>query len=147
GAAPRALHKQDLNEGVPMSSTTTDAEPRSAEPTRARPRRIQRTQAWLTALPFLLPAFLLLALLRIVPMLQAIGEAVPLGTARSPLSNFAYIFTDPSFWNAVAITLVFAVIINPVQIVLALALAVVLTRRLPWSGFWRTLILLPIAVP
>lgn len=114
------------------------------------PTAIQRRRAvsrWRSALPFLLPAIVLLLLLRVVPTLQAFGEAVPLSSERSPLSNFAYIFTDPSFWNSVKVTLLFSVVINPLQIALALGLAVLLTRRLPLAGLWRTLLLLPIAVP
>ncbi|GAA4431658.1 hypothetical protein GCM10023169_36430 [Georgenia halophila] len=114
-------------------------------PDRSRPR--SRTGGWRVAIPFLLPAIVLLLLLRLVPTVAAISEAVPVGGERSPWSNFAYIFSDPSFWNAVRVTLLFAVIINPIQIALALALAVLLTKRLPFVGLWRTLILLPIAVP
>lgn len=124
--------------------TTPTSVTRSGAPRRSRRHGLR---SWGAALPFLLPALVLLLLLRVVPTIQALGEAVPLGSDRSPVSNFAYIFTDPSFWNSVRVTLLFAVIINPVQIALALLLAVLLTRRLPLAGVWRTLLLLPIAVP
>lgn len=117
---------------------------RSAGPTRARTRR---RGAWRAALLFMLPALLLLVLLRLLPLVMALSEAFPVGGDRSPWSNFAYIFTDPSFWNSVRVTLLFSVIINPVQIALALGLAVLLTRHLPLGGMWRTLVLLPIAIP
>ncbi|MFD1719645.1 carbohydrate ABC transporter permease [Georgenia deserti] len=122
----------------------TDAAPNTRTPPA---RSSRRGRMWRTAVWFLLPAVVLLLLLRIMPTITALAEAVPVGGERSPWSNFAYIFTDPSFWNAVRVTLLFAVIINPVQIALALALAVLLTKKLPFVGLWRTLILLPIAVP
>lgn len=125
--------------------TTTHSSERTVARTAAGRRRAVRS--WRSAIPFLLPAVVLLLLLRVVPTVQALGESVPLGSSRSPLSNFAYIFTDPSFWNSVRVTLLFSVIINPLQITLALGLAVLLTRQLPLAGLWRTLLLLPIAVP
>lgn len=117
---------------------------RSAGPTRARARR---RRPWRAALLFLLPALLLLVLLRLLPLVMALSESFPVGGDRSLWSNFAYIFTDPSFWNSVRVTLLFSMIINPVQIALALGLAVLLTRHLPLGGMWRTLVLLPIAIP
>lgn len=125
--------------------TAAHAPERAPGRTPARHRR--RLSGWRSALPFLLPAIVLLLLLRVVPTIQALSEAVPVGGERSPLSNFAFIFTDPAFWNSVRVTLIFSIIINPVQIALALGLAVLLTRRLPLAGLWRTLLLLPIAVP
>ncbi|WP_171006163.1 sugar ABC transporter permease [Microbacterium sp. 4NA327F11] len=44
-------------------------------------------------------------------------------------------------------TLLFSVVINPLQIALALLLAVLLTQTVPLVGLWRTFILLPVAVP
>jgi multiple sugar transport system permease protein len=41
----------------------------------------------------------------------------------------------------------FNVIVNPLQILIALGLAVLLTQNLPATGVWRTLIFLPAAVP
>jgi multiple sugar transport system permease protein len=124
-----------------MSTTTS----RTTPPPRPVPRK--HPSQWRIALPFLLPALILLVLLRAIPTVSAILDAFPFGGNRSVWSNFSYIFTDPSFWGSVKITLLFAVIINPVQIVLALVLAVALSKKLPAVGLWRTLILLPIAIP
>ena len=52
-----------------------------------------------------------------------------------------------SFRQSLATTLLFGLIVNPLQILLALALAVLLTQRLPGNQVWRTLIFLPVAVP
>lgn len=121
------------------SATATTAQRRS--------RRAARTRRWLTAGAFLLPALVGLLILRVIPTAQAIGTSLTNKAGRVSLANFGYAFTDPAFLNALKVTVLFAVVINPVQIALALWLAVVLTKRVPAVGVWRTLILLPIAVP
>jgi len=61
--------------------------------------------------------------------------------------NYSYIFTDQVFLGSLRTTLLFSLIINPLQIGLALALALLLHAKLPAVGLWRTLIVLPIAIP
>jgi multiple sugar transport system permease protein len=127
---------------TPLRQRSTEHHPPAPPHRRRTPREV-----WWWAAVFLAPAVIALLVLRIVPTLSAISSAVPLGTDRSPLSNFAYIWTDPAFLGSLRVTLLFSVIINPLQIALALALAVLLTKKIPALGLWRTLILLPIAVP
>jgi multiple sugar transport system permease protein len=117
-----------------------------APPRRRRRRRAGR-DVWLWAALFLAPAVVALLVLRVIPLLGAFRTAIPFGTGRALLSNFTYIWTDPQFLGSLRTTLLFGVIVNPLQIALALGLAVLLTRKLPVAGLWRTLILLPIAVP
>ncbi|WP_202912104.1 carbohydrate ABC transporter permease [Nesterenkonia muleiensis] len=89
----------------------------------------------------------MLILLRFAPMVAAFSDALAFGSTRGIWSNFSFIFSDPAFWNSLWITLIFSIIINPLQIALALGLAVLLTKHIPMVGLWRTLILLPVAVP
>ncbi|CDP52689.1 sugar ABC transporter, permease protein [Devosia sp. DBB001] len=63
------------------------------------------------------------------------------------LDNYIYIFTDPIFQSSVVTTLFFSIVVNPLQIAVALGLAILLNNKLPGTGFWRTLILLPVAIP
>jgi len=132
---------------VSQSSVTLRATTAAASPSRTRSRRLARIRIWLTAGAFLLPALIGLLILRIIPTVQAIGTSLTNQVGTVSFSNFGYVFTDPSFLNALKVTLLFSIVINPVQIALALWLAVVLTKRVPGVGIWRTLILLPIAVP
>ena len=60
---------------------------------------------------------------------------------------FGKMFASASFWNSITQTLIFNVLVNPFQIIVALALAVLLTRNIPGRGVWRTMIFLPAAVP
>jgi ABC-type sugar transport system permease subunit len=61
------------------------------------------------------------------------------------LANFRQIAHDSIFWNSVAHTFVYAIVVVPVQLVIALALALVLNnRKLRFSSFYRTLFFLPV---
>jgi ABC-type sugar transport system permease subunit len=61
------------------------------------------------------------------------------------LANFRQIMQDNIFWRAVAHTLVYAAFVVPVQLVLALALALVLNnRKLRFASFYRTIYFLPV---
>ncbi|KFL25596.1 hypothetical protein JP74_17845 [Devosia sp. 17-2-E-8] len=102
----------------------------------------------LVALAFLAPAILAVSILRIWPALVAVHESLlaPRATTYS-LDNYIYIFTDPIFQSSVVTTLFFSIVVNPLQIAVALGLAILLNNKLPGTGFWRTLILLPVAIP
>ena len=64
------------------------------------------------------------------------------------LRNYEYLFTkDPKVWTAAGNTLWFVVILVPVRIVTALAVAYLLVRARRASGFWRTVFYLPALVP
>jgi multiple sugar transport system permease protein len=106
------------------------------------------------AVAFLAPTVILILVLRVVPALTAVGDSTKSGLPGSLAEPefvggevFLTLFGKPSFWESVRQTLIFNLLVNPLQIMLALALAVLLTRNLPGRGLWRTLIFLPSAVP
>ncbi len=107
-----------------------------------------RRRNLLAAALFLMPALLTVATLRIWPALLAVDTSLlaPRATEWS-LENYRYIFGDPVFQDSVWVTLIFSVIVNPLQIAVALALALLMNNRLPGTALWRTLILLPVAIP
>jgi multiple sugar transport system permease protein len=100
------------------------------------------------AVLFLLPAGLSVIVLRLWPAALALHQSLlaPRATVYS-LDNYTYIFTDPVFLNSVWITLLYSVIVNPLQIAISLGLALLLNNKLPMTGFWRSLIFLPVAIP
>jgi len=59
------------------------------------------------------------------------------------LGNWGSVLTDSTFGNSLLVTLVFVVIVVPVQTVLGLITGSMLARRLPGSGVFRTLYVLP----
>jgi multiple sugar transport system permease protein len=114
----------------------------------------RRRRDLLAAVGFLSPALIALAVMRIYPMVRAVIDSLHRslpGSVLPPrwvgLDNFSTLLHSSSFWQSVKQTLLFNVIINPVQILAALAIAVLISRRVPAGKLWRTLIFLPSAVP
>lgn len=60
--------------------------------------------------------------------------------------NLALLVSDARFWQAVVNTLVFLAIHVPLQVVVALGLAVALDRELVLRSFWRAAFFLPVVI-
>jgi multiple sugar transport system permease protein len=111
----------------------------------------KRSQRWL---PYLLiaPAIILLLAFNIGPAVAGFVESLythnlsPTRRAFVGLGNLAHIFSDPIFWKSLRITLVFSLVTNPLQTVLALLLAVLANQRVTGSRFFRTIYLLPVVI-
>lgn len=102
----------------------------------------------MTAWYFLTPAILVLAAFTLYPMVQAVYLSLTdYNLIRAAewvgLDNYAELFTDPAFWNAFQNTVVYAAVVTPVTVVLALLLAVFLDRQFVGRAFVRTDIFLP----
>ncbi|MCB1970035.1 MAG: sugar ABC transporter permease [Geminicoccaceae bacterium] len=109
---------------------------------------MSRMKRLMIALGFLLPAIVCVVLLRIWPAGLALHDSlIAPGDDSYSLENFNYVFTDPDFLNSLKVTLVYSLIVNPLQIGIALALALLMNTLVPLIGFWRTLVLLPVAIP
>lgn len=108
-------------------------------------------EAWVPY-AFLVPAMLLLFAFRLIPAVSGFREAFyfrgpAAGTSEFVgLENFAYLWSDPSFWNSLRVTLIFNLVTNPLQVVLALGLALVANLRLRGISLFRSLYLFPVAV-
>lgn len=102
----------------------------------------------LVAVAFLLPATVAVLALRLWPAGGAIVQSLlaPRATSFS-FDNYTYLLNDPTFQGSMITTALYSLLVNPLQIGLALALAVLLNTKLPATGFWRTAILLPVAIP
>ncbi len=127
-----------------------------ASPDVAAPRRRhigqRRQRFW--AFVFLAPAFVALLALRVVPTLGAITssfyKAPPGGIVAATfhgLSNYKALFADPDFVQTIWRTLLFNLVINPLQVILALLLAVLLTRQVRWARVWKLFLFVPITIP
>lgn len=102
---------------------------------------------------FLLPAISLLIIFSLIPAVTTIEQSLYAQAFRrgaSPeyvgLDNFQRIFDDPVFWKSVRVTLWFSLIVNPLQTILALGLALIASQHLRGIGFFRSVFLLPVAV-
>jgi ABC-type sugar transport system permease subunit len=126
----------------------------STEAVGRRVALFRRHRNLLAAGAFLAPAVALIVFLRIVPVIGAVSQSMHQGVPGSlnppPFVAgrvFSELFHSAAFWQSVRQTLIFNVIVNPLQIVLALLLAVLLSRGLPGTRLYRTLIFMPAAVP
>jgi ABC-type sugar transport system permease subunit len=102
---------------------------------------------------FLLPALLLIFFFRVFPALSGFRESMyatsfAAGGAKSfvGLGNFQSIFTDPVALQSIWVTIRYNLIVNPLQIGLALLLALLINQSVRGVDFFRSIFLLPIAI-
>lgn len=122
--------------------------------TALKPRRSGRGHERMWASLFLAPAIIVLVILRVLPTISAVVSSLyrgfPGGLVPAKffgLGNFKALFNDPLFVDTIVRTLLFNVVINPLQIILSLLIAILMTRRIALTGLWRTLVFIPITVP
>jgi multiple sugar transport system permease protein len=107
----------------------------------------------LTAYLFLAPALAGLVFLTIVPMLGVIGISLTKWTGLEPptwigFGNYREIFTgDFYFAHSITATLYFAFGAVLSGIVYSFLVALMLNRKIPGRGFWRSVFFLPYVVP
>ncbi|QBD82998.1 sugar ABC transporter permease [Ktedonosporobacter rubrisoli] len=112
--------------------------------------------ARLTKYGFLFPALLLLLILMIYPLGYAINASLHsyfLGqqTGFTGLTNWADAFHDTLFWNSIGLTLLYSVIAIPIEMVLGIALALLITslgKKMPRriSEIVRSILIIPFII-
>lgn len=101
---------------------------------------------------FLFPAIALLVIFKVYPILLGLKNSLyaPGFIAGLDsfvgLSNYAALFSDKVFWNSVYVTVFFNLFINPIQIILAFMLALLLNSKLKGIRSFRSICFIPIAV-
>ena len=101
----------------------------------------------------LLPAATLIVILVGVPFLRALWLSFHrklLGSEDAPwigLQNYATLLADAVFWQAVKNTFVFTVGSIGSKLAIGLAIALILNEALPLRGLWRSIVMLPYAMP
>lgn len=111
-----------------------------------------RQERWIPYL-FLAPALFLILAFRLIPAVQGLKESLysisfvsESGKIFVGLDNYRSIFSDPTFVQTVRNTILFNLIVNPVQIFGALALALLVNQKVRGVSFFRSVLLLPVAV-
>jgi multiple sugar transport system permease protein len=104
---------------------------------------------WWVPFLFLAPALIGLFVFRVVPIGIALaggffGTSLMGETLFKGFANYESLFTDPSFWAGVKVTVAFNLIINPLQVVLAFLLALLTFRPTRFVVTFRTIYFLPI---
>lgn len=102
---------------------------------------------------FIFPAIILLIIFNIIPAVKTFQQSMLTETivrGSDPIfvgfRNFSRIFSDPVFWKSVKVTLLFSLLVNPLQTLLALGLAFIANQRLPGIKIFRSIYLLPVAI-
>ncbi len=101
---------------------------------------------------FLVPAMALLIIFKIYPIFLSFYDSLfsysfaNKQTLFSGLENYIQIFQDASFQNSLKVTLLFNVVVNPIQVVLSFGLALLLMVKLKGQRVFRTIHLIPITV-
>jgi multiple sugar transport system permease protein len=114
----------------------------------------RKYRGYLTVIFFLTPAFIGLLAFRAYPVFLALWESMytaTYGGAKAKMifvgfENYQLLWEDIIFWRSVKATALLTLFINPIQIGLALGLALLLQRSTPYISFIRTLFLLPVGV-
>jgi len=98
----------------------------------------------------LAPALLGLVVFRLYPIALAISDSlfnvVKGDTIFVGLSNYLALFADSAFWKSLQVTLWFNLLMNPIQIALALGLALLYVQKFRGITLYRILFLIPIGV-
>ena len=102
---------------------------------------------------FLLPAILLLVVFNLIPAISTLrqsfySDSVIRGAPAEfvGIENAVRVFGDPVFWKSMRVTLLFSLIVNPLQTALALGLALIANQRSSGIRYFRSVYLLPVAV-
>lgn len=108
------------------------------------PRRKRRRN--LAPYLLLLPSVIFLVVFFVWPMVQALIMAFQTNQGAFTLNNFRTMINDISFWDAFRNTLMLLVIIVPLQVVLALVMALLINAGLRFSGFFLYVWTIPLAI-
>ncbi|MBU9726268.1 carbohydrate ABC transporter permease [Diplocloster modestus] len=107
---------------------------------------------YLAPVMFLLPAMLGIFIFKLYPIFLGMYDSFFQYSFQNKrdffvgIQNYVDAFQDPSFLNSLAVTLIFNVIVNPLQVVLSFGLALLLMVKLKGQKAFRTLHLIPITV-
>jgi ABC-type sugar transport system permease subunit len=98
-------------------------------------------------LPYLLilPAFLLILLFKIYPILSSLIEGFRSRGAWT-LSVYRRVLVDPTFWNALWVTIKINLVMIPVQIFISFLLALLVNVMIRGVGIFRTIYYLPVTI-
>ncbi len=101
---------------------------------------------------FLLPALALIVIFNLFPTIATLIESlhgnslVRGGRIFVGPGNFIRVLNDPVFWKSLQVTALFSILVNPIQVALALAMALLANSKVRGISIFRSIYLLPVAV-
>jgi multiple sugar transport system permease protein len=133
-------------------TATTPAPPAPAAHRRrgrgARRRRRENTAGYVFLSPWLLGLLGITAVPMLISLYLSFTDYSPLGSVSDAnwvgIDNYKRMFTaDPSYWHAVRVTVIFALIAVPLKLAAALGVALLLNKGLRGIAWFRGLFYLP----
>lgn len=131
-------------------SATAVSQPAARTPQRGRSHRRNR-RSTSVAVAMLVPAAVLMVTFLIIPIFLTFGLAFTNARLISPVparfvgfDNFVRLFSNDTFWRSLLNTVVFTIVIVPVQSGLALGLALLVNAKVRGTNFFRTVYFLPV---
>lgn len=103
----------------------------------------------------LLPSALLILLLIVYPAVNTIYQSffeirtqtAAIGPRFVGFGNYARAFRDEHFWDTLWWTLIFTAVSVCLELIIGMALALMMNRKIPGQGIIRTAVLIPWAIP
>lgn len=104
-----------------------------------------------SVLPFLALAATGLIVFRLLPIALSLGGSffrtgLTGETSFAGLRNYVDLFIDDTFWHSVRTTILFNLVINPLQLVLAMGLALLVLKPTRFIGFYRSAYFVPMTL-
>lgn len=113
---------------------------------------LAKRERW-TPYLFIVPALLILGMFRLWPIILGLSESLysisfVQGGVKvfTGLENYSRLLEDPVFIKSIQVSLLFNLIVNPLQIFLSLGLALLVNQRVRGVEFFRSIYLIPVAI-
>ncbi len=147
-----------MDEGITamQAPTTPTVQPHSSEITGKTDRPSRKSSLWQQIYThrwsylYIAPMVILVLTFTIYPIFASLGytlyqwDGIGDPTMFVGLDNFRRVMTDPIFWGAFQHTFIYTIVLVPIQLTLALILALVLNNpRLRFSTFYRSVYFIP----
>ncbi|MFF7194658.1 carbohydrate ABC transporter permease [Streptomyces sp. NPDC008079] len=134
---------------APLTLSDQDRDREHAQQLRARRRRLRGESA--TAWTFIAPSIVVILGLSVVPVVWSLLLSFRADDLVTPsrwvgVANYRALSKDPHFSQAVRNTLEYTALYVPLSMLLGLALALALNRRIRLVGVYRTLIFVPFVI-
>lgn len=110
------------------------------------------TKKW-TPWLFLLPSIIILMIFLVIPIVESFRwsvldyQLIADTSTFVGLDNFKEIFSDSMFWNALKNTILYVIIIIPMNVFLPMILASLINQKIKGVGVFRVLYYVPVVTP
>ena len=100
-------------------------------------------KAWL----FLLPAFIIISIFNVLPLIKTFIISFQKGTLNNltfnGIKNFQVVLQDPKFHKAIFNTFLYAFVVVPIGLIISLIIARIIFEKIKHKGFFETIFFIP----